>query len=62
MEAFAISDQHAETIAKLFVEHNCSLQAWCTWPEELLSVQTFSQICVCEILDVKKINTSGYSD
>ena len=61
-EAFAIPDQKAETIAKLFVE-----QIICRHgiPEELLSdrgtnfLSTLIQE-ICQVLNVKKINTSGY--
>ena len=61
-EAFAIADQTAETIAKLFVE-----QIVCRHgiPEELLSdrganfLSTLMQE-VCKLLRVKKLNTSGY--
>ena len=61
-EAFAIPDQKAETIAKLFVE-----QIVCRHgiPEELLSdrganfLSTLIQE-ICKLLGVSKINTSGY--
>ena len=61
-EAFAIPDQKAETIAKLFTE-----QIVCRHgiPEELLSdrganfLSTLVQE-ICKLLDVRKINTSGY--
>ena len=61
-EAFAIPDQKAETIAKLFVE-----QIVCRHgvPEELLSDRGTNFLSdlvreVCQLLNVKKINTSGY--
>ena len=58
-EAFAIPDQTDETITKLFVEQiTCIL-------EELLSNRGFNFLSkvvqeVCQLLKVKKINTSGY--
>lgn len=60
-EAFAIPDQKAETIAKLFVENIVCRHGI---PEELLSdrganfLSTLIQE-VCQLLGVKKINTSG---
>ncbi len=61
-EAFAIPDQKAETIAKLFVE---SIVCRPRIPEELLSDRGpnfLSELIqeVCKLLGVKKINTSGY--
>ncbi len=61
-EAFAILDQKAETIAKLFVE---SIVCRHGIPEELLSDRGpnfLSELIqeVCKLLGVKKINTSGY--
>ncbi len=61
-EAFAIPNQKAETITRLFVE-----QIICRHgiPEELLSdrgtnfLSTLIQE-ICQLLGVKKINTSGY--
>ena len=61
-EAFAVPDQRAETVAKLFVE-----QIMCqhSLPEELLSdrgtnfLSTLVQE-ICKALGVKKVNTSGY--
>jgi len=61
-EAYATSDQTAETIARLFVE-----QIVCRHgiPQELLSdrgqnfLSTLMQE-VCRLLQVKKLNTSGY--
>ena len=61
-EAFAIPDQKAETIAKMFVENIVCRHGI---PEELLSdrgtnfLSTLIQE-VCKLLGVKKINTSGY--
>ena len=61
-EAFAIPDQKADTIAKLFVE-----QIVCRHgiPEELLSDRGTNFLStviqeVCQLLNIKKINTSGY--
>ncbi len=61
-EAFAIPDQKAETIAKLFVE---SIMCRHEIPVELLSDRGpnfLSELIqeVCKLLGVKKINTSGY--
>ena len=62
MEAFAVPDQRADTIAKLFVEHVVCRHGM---PEELLSDRGANFLSdliknVCDILGVKKINTSGY--
>ena len=62
MEAFAVPDQRADTIAKLFVEHVVCRHGV---PEELLSDRGANFLSdliksVCDILGVKKINTSGY--
>ena len=61
-EAFAIQDQKADTIARLFVE-----QIICRHgiPEELLSDRGSNFLSnviqeVCKLLNIKKINTSGY--
>lgn len=61
-EAFAVPDQRAETVAKLFVEQIVCRHGL---PEELLSdrganfLSTLIQE-ICKVLGVKKINTSGY--
>ena len=62
VEAFPTSDQKAETIAKLFVENIVCHHGV---PEELLSDRGSNFLSeliqeVCELLGVKKINTSGY--
>lgn len=62
VEAFAISDQTADTIARLFVE---SVVCRHGVPEQLLSdrgTNFLSELIagVCDILGVEKINTSGY--
>ena len=61
-EAFAIPDQKAETIAKLFVDHIICRHGI---PEELLSDRGANFLSslmqeVCQLLGVKKLNTSGY--
>ena len=61
-EAFAIPDQKMETVAKLFVEKIICRHGI---PEELLSdrgANFLSELVqgICELLDVMKINTSGY--
>ena len=61
-EAFAVPDQRMETIAKLFVEHIVCRHGI---PEELLSDRGANFLSalvqgICELLGVKKINTSGY--
>ena len=61
-EAFAIPDQKAETIAKLFVENIVCRHGI---PEELLSDRGANFLSgliqeTCRLLGVKKINTSGY--
>jgi transposase InsO family protein len=61
-EAFAIPDQKAETVAKLFVEQIVCRHGT---PEELLSdrgTNFLSSVIqeVCQLLNIKKINTSGY--
>ena len=61
MEAFAVADQIAETIARLFVEGVvCKRGA----PQELLSDRGANFVSdlvseVCKLFDVK-LNTSGY--
>jgi len=62
VEAFAVPDQQAETIAKLFVENVVCRHGV---PEQLLSdrgTNFLSELIqgVCEVLGVEKINTSGY--
>lgn len=62
VEAFPVADQRADTIAKLFVEHVVCRHGV---PEELLSDRGANFLSdliqsVCDILGVKKINTSGY--
>ena len=62
VEACAIPDQKTETIARLFVEHVICRHGI---PEELLSDRGTNFLSdlilsICEILGVKKINTSGY--
>lgn len=61
-EAFAIPDQKAEMVAKLFIDNIiCRHEV----PEELLSdrganfLSTLIQE-ICQVLSVRKINTSGY--
>ena len=61
-EAFAIPDQKAETIALLFIEHVVCRHGI---PEELLSDKGANFLSnliqeICQVLGVKKINTSGY--
>ena len=61
-EAFAIPDQKAETIAPLFLEHIVCRHGI---PEELLSDRGANFLSnliqeICQVLGVKKINTSGY--
>ncbi len=62
VEAFAVPDQSAETIARLLVENVvCHHGA----PEELLSdrgANFLSELVqeVCKLLNIKKVNTSGY--
>lgn len=61
-EAFAIPDQKAETIARLFVDHIVCQHGI---PEELLSdrgtnFMSSLMLDVCNLLGVKKLNTSGY--
>ena len=61
-EAFTISDQKAETIAKLFVENIVCCHGI---PEDLLSDRGTNFLSslikeTCQLLGVKKINTSGY--
>jgi len=62
VEAFAVADQTAETIARLFVEGVvCRHGA----PQELLSDRGANFLSdlvseVCKLFDVKKLNTSGY--
>ena len=61
-EAFAVPNQEAETIARLFIDHVvCRHGA----PQELLSDRGANFLSslmqeVCRLLGVKKINTSGY--
>ena len=62
VEAFAIPDQSAETIARLLVEHVVCRHGV---PHELLSdrgANFLSDIIAetCKVLGMKKINTSGY--
>jgi transposase InsO family protein len=61
-EAFAVPDQSAETIARLLVE-----EIFCRHgaPQELLSDRGANFLSnliheVCQILKIKKVNTSGY--
>ncbi len=59
---FAISDQTADTIARLFVEN---IVCWHGVPEQLLSDRGTNFLSdlirsVCDILGVEKINASGY--
>ena len=62
VEAFAVQDQSAETIARLLVEEIiCRHGA----PQELLSDRGANFLSnliqeVCEILKIRKVNTSGY--
>ena len=61
-EAFAVPDQKAETIARLLVEEIVCRHGI---PEELLSDRGTNFLSsllqeVCKLLEVKKINTSGY--
>ena len=61
-EAFAIPDQKAETIASLFIEHIVCRHGI---SEELLTDRGTNFLSnliqeICQILEVKKINTSGY--
>ena len=62
VEVFAVSDQKAETIAKLLVEGViCRHGA----PQELLSDRGANFLSdlvleVCKLFDIKKVNTSGY--
>ena len=62
VEAFPVSDQKAETIARLLVENIVCRHGV---PEELLSDRGpnfLSEIIqeICKLLGVRKINTSGY--
>ena len=62
VEAFTVNDQKAETIAILFVENIVCHHGV---PEELLSdrgTNFLSELMqeVCNLLEVRKINTSGY--
>ncbi len=62
VEAFLMADQRAETIARLLVENVVCRHGV---PEELLSdrgANFLSELIqgVCDILDIKKINKSGY--
>ena len=61
-EAFAVSDQSAETIAKLFTEEIMCRHGI---PEELLSDQGANFLSnliqeLCKILGMRKLNTSSY--
>ena len=61
-EAYAIPDQKAETIARLFVENIVCRHGI---PEELLSDRGANFLSnlmqeICQLLGVKKLNTSGY--
>lgn len=61
-EAFSIPDQKAETIARLFVEKTVCRHGI---PEKLLSDRRTNFLSnliqeVCQVLGVKKVNTSGY--
>ncbi len=63
VEAFAMLDQQAETIARLFVDHVVCRRHGV--PEELLSnwgANFLSELVqgVCEVLGVKNVNMSGY--
>ncbi len=62
VEAFAVPDQQAETIARLIVDHVVCRHGV---REELLSdrgANFLSELVqgVCEVLGVKKVNTSGH--
>ena len=62
VEAFPMSDQRAETISRLLVDHVVCRHGV---PEELLSdrgANFMSELIqgICEVLGVKKVNTSGY--
>ena len=59
VEAFAIPDQRAETIARLFIENVVCRHGI---PEELLCTNFMSDLIqgICDQLGVKKVNTSGY--
>jgi hypothetical protein len=62
VEAFPVADQRADTIAKLLVEHVVCRHGV---PEQLLSDRGANFLSdliqgVCDVLGVKKINTSGY--
>lgn len=62
VEAFPNSDQQATTIAELLVEHIICRHGV---PNELLSdrgTNILSDIIleICSLVDMKKINTSGY--
>ena len=61
-EAFPIQDQWAETVAKLLVEE---VVYWYGAPEQLLSdwgsnLMSDVMANICHLLDIKKVNTSGY--
>ena len=61
-EAFAVPDQKAETVVRLFMEQ---VVCWHSIPEELLSDRGANFLSslvqnICKILGVKKINSSGY--
>ncbi len=61
-EVFAISDQSAETIARLLVEHTICRHGV---PNELLSDSGANFLSdfmteICELTGIKKINTTAY--
>ena len=62
VEAFAVANQSAETIARLLVEEICCRHGA---PEQLLSDRGANFLSdlvmeVCKLLQIDKVNTSGY--